>query len=88
MPTVAASVDLVVHLSIDSSGSRRVEEIASVPGRVENDTIEVEPLFALRGGRLQRLSGMPPRHERYERLGIDVDRLLHAGPGDASDGAG
>lgn len=76
VPTVASSVDLVVHLAIDHTGVRRVEEIVSVPGRVENDTIETDPMFALRDGRLQRLSGMPPRLERYERIGIDVHQLL------------
>ena len=77
VPTVASSVDLVVHLAIDHTGVRRVEEIVSVPGRVENDTIETDPMFAMRDGRLQRLSGMPPRLERYERIGIDVHRVLH-----------
>ena len=33
VPTVAASVDLVVHLAINHTGARRVEEIVSVPGR-------------------------------------------------------
>ena len=37
VPTVAASVDLVVHLGIDADGVRRVNEIVAVPGRVEND---------------------------------------------------
>ena len=43
VPTVASSVDLVVHLGIDEHGVRRVNEIVSVPGRVENDIIEIEP---------------------------------------------
>ncbi|MBA2533063.1 MAG: CpaF family protein, partial [Nocardioidaceae bacterium] len=80
LPTVAASVDLVVHIGFDHSGARRVEEIVAVSGRVENDVIEAEPLFALHHGRLQRLSGMPPRLERFERCGIDLDRLLHRTP--------
>ena len=87
VPTVAASVDLVVHLAMDSSGARRVEEIVAVPGRVENGFIESEPLFAASGGRLQRLSGVPPRPERYERRGIDLHRLLHPQPGVAAHGA-
>ena len=37
VPTVASSVDLVVHLGIDQHGVRRVHEIVAVPGRVEND---------------------------------------------------
>jgi pilus assembly protein CpaF len=33
LPTVAASVDLVIHLSRDAVGKRRVREIAAVSGR-------------------------------------------------------
>jgi pilus assembly protein CpaF len=77
VPTVAASVDLVVHLGIDQHGVRRVNEIAGVPGRVEHDVIEVEPIFERRAGELRRAGGMPPRPELYERLGIDVHTLLN-----------
>lgn len=76
VPTVASSVDLVVHLGIDAHGTRRVNEIVGVPGRIENDIIETEPLFERRGGDLRRSGGMPPHVERYERIGIDVHRLL------------
>src|SRR5436190_14723151 len=68
VPTVAASVDLVVHLGIDQRGVRRVNEIVGVPGRVENDIIETEPVFERRGGELRRTGGMPPHPERYERV--------------------
>ena len=44
-PTIAASIDLVVQCSIDSSGNRRVVEIAAVTGRCEGGNIEVENLF-------------------------------------------
>jgi len=77
VPTVAASVDLVVHLGIDAQGARRVNEIVAVPGRVENDIIEVESIFSRVGGELRRQVGMPPRPERYERVGIDLHRLLN-----------
>ena len=77
VPTVAASVDLVVHLGIDEQGVRRVNEIVAVPGRVENDVIESEPIFERRGTDLRRSIGMPPGVERYERVGIDVHRLLN-----------
>ena len=79
VPTVASSVDLVVHLGIDQHGVRRVNEVVGVPGRVENDVIESAPIFVRGGGDLARGSGMPPRPELYERVGIDVHRLL-AGP--------
>ena len=76
VPTVAASVDLVVHLGMDEGGVRRVNEIVGVPGRVENDTIETEPIFVRSGGELRRTGGMPPRRERFEQRGIDVVGLL------------
>ena len=79
VPTVASSVDLVVHLGVDPQGIRRVNEIVSVPGRVENDIIEVEPLFERVGGELRRGAGTPSRLERFERLGIDVHQILNAG---------
>lgn len=76
VPTVASSIDLVVHLGVDQHGVRRVNEIVGVPGRVENDIIEAEPVFDRRGGELRRANGMPPRPELYERVGIDVHRIL------------
>ena len=77
VPTVASSVDLVVHLGIDPHGVRRVNEIVAVPGRVENDIIEAEPIFERGPGELRRVNGMPPRPELYERVGIDVHHLLN-----------
>ncbi|MCW2832302.1 MAG: type secretion system protein [Nocardioides sp.] len=79
VPTVASSVDLVVHLGIDAQGVRRVNEIVSVPGRVENDIIEIEPIFERVGTELRRGAGTPSRLERFEQLGIDVHQILSAG---------
>lgn len=79
VPTVASSVDLVVHLGIDEHGVRRVNEIVSVPGRVENDIIETEPLFVRSDGELRRAAGTPTRLERFERIGIDVHQVLAGG---------
>lgn len=76
MPTVAASVDLVVHLALDPHGGRRVEEIVAVPGRVEGDVIETAVVFERAGGELHRGAGLPPRPERYARVGVDVRALL------------
>ncbi|HEY8301106.1 MAG TPA: ATPase, T2SS/T4P/T4SS family [Jatrophihabitans sp.] len=72
VPTVATSVDLVVHLGMDASGQRRVREIVGVTGRVEGDTIETTDLFTSKRGRLERGDGYPPRPERYEAAGIDL----------------
>src|SRR4051812_20733052 len=79
VPTVASSVDLVVHLGIDERGVRRVNEIVGVPGRVEQDVIETEPVFVRHGTELRRTGGLPPRLEQFERRGLDVHRIL-SGP--------
>ena len=73
---MASSVDLVVHLSVDSAGRRRVTEIVGVPGRVENDVIEVQPIFERVEQRLVWTGGLPPHLERFERAGVDLPALL------------
>ncbi|MEP6599768.1 MAG: ATPase, T2SS/T4P/T4SS family, partial [Actinomycetota bacterium] len=75
-PTVATSVDLVVHLGSDASGHRRVREIVAVPGRVEADVIETSDIFTTRNGRLERADGYPPHADRYEHAGIDLISAL------------
>lgn len=79
VPTVASSVDLVVHTGIDADGSRAVREIVAVTGRVENDLIESEPVFTRRAGRLERGHGVPLRREAYEQAGVDLDEVLGVG---------
>jgi pilus assembly protein CpaF len=76
VPTVASSVDLVVHCALEHDGVRRVREIAAVPGRVEGDVIEVADLFVQRDGVLRRADGFPPHPERFRRAGYDVAALL------------
>jgi pilus assembly protein CpaF len=78
VPTVASSVDVVVHLGIDQAGVRRVNEVVSVPGRVENDIIETEPIFQRVGDELRRSAGMPTKLDRFQRAGVDIHRLLSA----------
>ncbi len=81
VPTVAGCVDIIVHLATEPDGSRRVREIVAVPGRVEGDVVELEPIFARRGGQLMRIDGYPPHVERFERVGLDVAKVLGESPG-------
>ncbi len=76
VPTVASSVDIVVHLAMDAAGARQVREIVGVTGRVEGDVIETSDLFTMQRGRLERADGYPPRIERFEAAGIDLHRAL------------
>ncbi|MDX6309659.1 MAG: pilus assembly protein CpaF [Nocardioidaceae bacterium] len=88
VPTVAASIDIVVQLGIDVAGKRRVREIVAVPGRVEADVIEAEPIFSSNHGRLVRAHGMPPRLETFGAHGIDIHAVLDQGVGDGYGDAG
>ena len=78
VPTVAASVDLVVHTALDAEGRRRVREVVAVPGRVEGDVVEVTDVFTTVDGALVRAGGFPPHEERFARAGHDVHALLAA----------
>jgi pilus assembly protein CpaF len=78
VPTVATSVDLVVHLGMAADGRRAVREIVAVTGRVESDVIETSDIFTTRAERLERGDGYPPHPDRYERAGYDLPRLLSA----------
>ncbi len=76
VPTVAASVDIVVHAALERDGVRRVREVAAVPGRVEGDVVEIADLFHRRGGELVRGDGFPPHADRFEAAGYDLPALL------------
>jgi pilus assembly protein CpaF len=79
VPTVASSIDLVVHAALEHDGVRRVREVVAVPGRVEGDVVEVADLFVLRDDVLVRADGFPPHADRFRRAGFDVAALLSAG---------
>ncbi|AKT51448.1 CpaF family protein [Arsenicicoccus sp. oral taxon 190] len=79
VPTVAGSIDLVVQVALERDGTRRVREIVAVPGRVEDDVVEVADLFVRRGGELVRADGFPPHLDRFERAGYDVSEILGRG---------
>src|SRR6478736_1024892 len=71
VPTVASSVDLVVHVGTDPSGQRRVREIVALPGRAEAGVVETADVFTSRDGRLVRADGYPPHADRFAARGLD-----------------
>ncbi|GAB2613428.1 CpaF family protein [Pseudactinotalea suaedae] len=80
VPTVAAAIDLVVHLDLDRDGVRRTREIIALAGRVEEGMIETSSLFERREENLVRTDGYPPHEDRFRRAGYDLHALLaHAG---------
>ena len=87
VPTVAGCVDVVVHTGTDHDGARRVREVVTVPGRVEGDVVELEPVFVQRNDRLVRADGYPPHADRFARVGYDLGRLLGDDPQGREEGA-
>ena len=75
VPTVAASVDLVVHLGANG-GRRRVAHLLGVTGRVEGERIETVSLWERSGERLEWTGQQPPAPERFAAAGIDVRELM------------
>lgn len=76
VPTVAKALDLVVHVSMDARGFRRIDHVNAVTGRVEGGVVEAATLFSSRNGRLVRDSGSLDAHERFRAVGLDLAKLL------------
>ncbi|WP_448812006.1 CpaF family protein [Agromyces bauzanensis] len=75
VPTVAACIDLVVHLGIERDGARRVMEIAAVTGTTDA-AVAAEPIFARRRGALDPTGARPVRLEKYVAAGLDPEIVL------------
>lgn len=86
-PTVATSVDVVVHVTKEPSGRRRVTEIAALSGRCERDVVEVSQVFRSEAGTLVRADGFPPHTERFADRGYELGRLLGQPPGGSRGGS-
>ncbi|MDO5025984.1 MAG: ATPase, T2SS/T4P/T4SS family [Trueperella sp.] len=82
IPTLAAAIDLVVHVQRDRTGKRAVAEILAVTGRTEGEVIETSQLFVQRGGGLVRGSGYVAEPERFAAHGYDLGDLLGSGQWD------
>lgn len=79
VPTVAACIDLVVHLGIDRHGTRRVVEIAAPTGRLDGTIVEIETLFQRDAGELGATGTVPARRAKFDAAGFDPAIVLGAG---------
>ncbi len=57
-PTVASAIDLVIQVSLNPDGKRRIVEISRVTGRYENDRAEIENVWLWDGQRYQKGLGV------------------------------
>ncbi len=70
VPTVASSIDLVVHAELERTGHRRVVEIVAPTGTVVGSRIEATTVFEMRDGALQATGGTPTRIAKFQRGSI------------------
>lgn len=79
IPTVAQTIDLVVHVHRDRDGTRKIREIIGLTGRTEGDVVETTEIFLDRGSGLERGPGFVPHPERFEERGYNLNELLGSG---------
>lgn len=76
-PTVASAIDLLVHATLDAHGVRRINEVAAVTGRYENDRAEIESLWKWDGNQYQRGIGTLPNPDRFTAIGVPLNTWWH-----------
>ncbi|GAB3753777.1 ATPase, T2SS/T4P/T4SS family [Zhihengliuella somnathii] len=78
VPTVASSIDLVVHCERTPNGHRQVAEIVKLGQRVENGVIESSPVFSRVGPDLVSNPHAELHHQKLVRAGVDLGELAEA----------
>jgi len=76
VPTVASSIDVVVHCELVRGGRRRVVEILAPTGQVTSGVIEASPIFTLEHGSLEHTGGYPSRTTKFAAAGLDPALVL------------
>lgn len=78
IPTVASVVDIVVHTALQLDGTRKVQQITSVTGRVEGSNIETGDIFTTQNSQLVPQGIFPGKQENFLARGIDLAKLVGA----------
>ena len=78
VPTVASVVDILVHTALQPDGTRKVQQITSVNGRVEGNSIETGDVFRFQNGVLEPQGIFPGKLDRFQALNIDLTDLIGA----------
>ena len=76
VPTVASTIDLVVHCELERSGKRRITEIVAPSGQVSGAVIETSTIFTLKDGVLEATGSYPIRTAKFRASGFDPVTIL------------
>ncbi|MES2171557.1 MAG: ATPase, T2SS/T4P/T4SS family [Actinomycetota bacterium] len=78
VPTVASSIDLVVHCDLARDGKRRVTEVLALSGQVTSGVIEASVIFAAGPQGLAATGGFPTKTAKFRAAGLDPVAILAA----------
>ena len=78
LPTVASSIDMVVHCELNRHGHRRIREIVMPTGAILGAHLEAVTIFDIRDGVLAPTGLLPPRLHKFETAGFDPGVVLGA----------
>jgi len=78
VPTVASVVDILVHTALQPDGTRKVQQITSVTGRVEGNSIDTGDVFRFQNGHLEAQGIFPGKLDRFQAHNIDLTDLIGA----------
>jgi pilus assembly protein CpaF len=79
VPTVAASVDIVVHCELARNGHRRVIEIVAPSGQITGGIIETSMIFSMQRGVLEATGSYPMKAGKFRAAGFDLSAVLAEG---------
>ncbi len=71
VPTVATSIDLVVHAELDRTGHRHVVEILAPTGTSRDGVVGATRLFSRVGSTLEPTGELPVQRDKLSRAGVD-----------------
>ncbi|MHA6668922.1 CpaF family protein [Homoserinimonas sp. A447] len=76
VPTVASTIDMVVHCELERSGKRRITEVVAPSGQVSGSVIETSTIFTLQDGVLEPTGSYPVRTSKFRASGLDPITVL------------
>ena len=75
VPTVAATVEVVVHCELMADGARRVSEIWCPSGAHTGAVVDAAPIFLSQGRELRATGQVPQRVHKFTSAGFDPAHL-------------
>ncbi len=76
IPTVASSIDIVVHCELTRHGTRRIVEVLATSGQTSGSVIETSTIFTMQHDTLMATGSHPTKLEKFRAGGFEPSALL------------